>query len=572
MGPETGAAIAVQHRVLLLTLIGLMLFVPFLGLRDMWYPDEPDIGEVVQAMYQSGDWVAPRRMGTIWVDYPPLLYWAGCISAHLLGGISAFALRLPNALTAVALVVLTCVTGSRWFGARAGLWAGLLLLTFQQYVLQAVGFRPDPLFSLGITGGMVCYAAGAGSHPRWVLRVAGFSLLGVAMLAKGPLALLLPGLVLTLWHGWRREWRRILELAPLSLVAMAVYLPWFVACATAMGSKNILFELYAQNIARFVAAGRGHEQPFYYFFQHIWLDLLPWSVLLPFALYWIHRSRMWRDRNVQLLLWWMGTFMVFLSIAATKRQLYMLPAYPAFALLMAPWLASVGRDVDGPSPKPARAFGWFEVVLLVVLGLGLMVAAVGFETIAGIEQLSPLEIQSGRLARLPAAVVGVVMFACAAWIGAAARGARIRQLLRRTAASHIAVYLGILAWLMPAFNAARSYKPQGEWLRAQMGSATHFGLMDPEEDLGFRKMGAVGLYSGKLVRLLGDRDDVEEFFRDYPRSVVLIFEGDVGELFADDPDAWRARVIRDDLEAGGRRYVVVRGPSRRDPPVPERPS
>jgi 4-amino-4-deoxy-L-arabinose transferase-like glycosyltransferase len=384
------------------------------------------------------------------------------------------------------------------------------------------------------------------------------------MLAKGPLGLLLPGLVLTLWHGWRREWRRLVELAPLALVALAVYLPWFVACARAMGSDNILYELYAQNFARFVAANRGHARPFYYFLQHIWLDLLPWSVLLPFALYWVHRSRMWRDRNVQLLLWWAGVFMVFLSVAATKRQLYMLPAYPAFALLMAPWLASVGRGVDGPSARPARVFGWFVVVLLVVLGLGLVVAALGFETIARTEELLPLEIRSGRLARLPAAILGVLMLASAAWIGVATRGCLVRQLLRRTVAAHIAVYLVILGWLMPAFNAARSYKPQGEWLRAQMGSATRFGLMDPEDDLGFRKMGAFGFYSGKLVRLLGDRADVKEFFRDYPRSVALIFAGDAEQLFADDPDAWRARVIRDDLEAGGRRYVVVGGPNSGD--------
>ena len=96
-------SLALRHRVLLLVLIGLLLYVPFLGLRDLWYPDEPDIGEVCQAMYESGDWVAPRRMGVIWVDYPPMLYWAGAASAHVLGGMSEFALRLPNALAAVRL-------------------------------------------------------------------------------------------------------------------------------------------------------------------------------------------------------------------------------------------------------------------------------------------------------------------------------------------------------------------------------------------------------------------------------------------------------------------------------------
>ena len=94
---------------------------------------------------------------------------------------------------------------------------------------EAVGYRPDVLFGLAVTSGFVLYVAGVGDRPRWILRVTGFALFGVAMLTKGPLGLLLPGLVLTLWHGSRREWRRLLELAPLALVSIAVYLPWFIA-------------------------------------------------------------------------------------------------------------------------------------------------------------------------------------------------------------------------------------------------------------------------------------------------------------------------------------------------------
>ena len=88
---------------ILVALVAIAMYVPFLAGWELWYPDEPDIGEVAVAMYESGDWVAPRRMGVIWVDYPPLLYWVGVASSHLTGGVSAFSLRLPNALAAVAL-------------------------------------------------------------------------------------------------------------------------------------------------------------------------------------------------------------------------------------------------------------------------------------------------------------------------------------------------------------------------------------------------------------------------------------------------------------------------------------
>jgi hypothetical protein len=261
---SASSSIFVRHRYLLLFLLGFLLYVPFLAERDMWYPDEPDIAEVGKVMYESGDWVSPRRVGVIWVDYPPMIYWTATVSAHVFGGYSEFAFRLPTALAAIALVLMTCGAASRWFGARAGLWAGFMLLTFQHYWYNAINYRPDVQFALPLAAGMFVYAAGVGERPRWLLRVAGFALLGVAMLAKGPLGLLLPGLVFVLWHGSRREWRRIIELAPLSVISFAVYLPWFVACARAMGSDNILYELYAQNFARFLSGSRGHEQPFYF--------------------------------------------------------------------------------------------------------------------------------------------------------------------------------------------------------------------------------------------------------------------------------------------------------------------
>ena len=297
----------VRHRLLLLVGLGLALYVPFLSLRDLWYPDEPEIAEVAKAMYESGDWIAPRRMGRIWVDYPPMLYWAGAASSHALGGVSELALRLPNALAAIALVALVCVAGSRWFGARAGLWAGFTLLTFQQLAYQAVSYRPDVFFALFIAAGLLVYAsgAGAGGPPRAGLRVLGFVLLGLAMLSKGPLGLLLPGLVLTLWHGARRERRELDEtapLAPLALVAAAVYLAWFVPCARAMGAPSILHELWAQNVARFFGGARGHGQPWHYYITAIWADLAPWSVLLPFAAFWIVRTERRRDAGLQLAL------------------------------------------------------------------------------------------------------------------------------------------------------------------------------------------------------------------------------------------------------------------------------
>ena len=556
----------VRHRLIVLLLLGTLLYIPWLGFRDFWYPDEPDLAEVCRAMYLSGDWIVPRAHGEIWVDYPPMLYWVGTLSSHALGRMSEFALRLPSALAAIALALATCAVGSRWFSPRAGLWAGLVLLTSSQFIWQAIGYRPDVLFSLFIGLGLFVYARGFGERERWGPRVAGFALLGGAILTKGPLGLLLPGLVLTLWHGARREWRRLFELAPLALVSLAVAVPWYVACGAAMGTGDILREMYLQNLARFGSGFRGHGSPPYHYLIQIWVDLAPWALLLPVALWWIVRKELWRDRNVQLALWWFGAFFVFLSIAVTKRQLYLLPAYPAAALLIAPWLSEVsGMEAfqETPNHRAARAFVLIMSVALLaggVLGIGAAAAMgtiatkIGFE--AGVrEVLSDL--------RLPMAVLSVISFGAGLWMGAGWRRGKIGEAFSRLAVSSVLLFLLMVAWLIPVFNPVKTYVPQSRWIREQVDGETRVGLVSLKG--GYHRIGGFAYYTGIPVELLESHDDVTRFFREHPRSLVLVqksvadefFTGRKWSLLPSHSAGWRANVFHE-FEAAGYRYLALR--------------
>ncbi len=484
-----------------------------------------------------------------------MLYWTATISAHALGGVSDFALRLPTALAAVALVLLTYAAGSRWYDTRTGLWAGFMLLTFLQFAYNAVNYRPDVQFALWIGAGMFAYAHGAGERPNWLWRVSGFAMLGLAMLTKGPLGLLLPGLVLTLWLGSRREWRRLFELAPLSLVALGVYLPWFVACARAMGADSILYELYAQNFQRFLSGSRGHEQPLYYYLRWIWFNLAPWSPLLPIAIWWAVRSRLASERNVQLALWWFGTFFVFLSLAVTKRELYLLPAYPAAALLLAPWVA---RHAAGEgSPRPVRVFGAALALLFVVAGLAAFGAVMAYEPIVARADLDDVGRETAPALRAPLLAVGAVLLLAGLWIGHAWWARDARAVLIRTGLSQIPLYLVLLAWALPAMNPLRTYKPQSAWIRAQIGSETHIGMVNPWN--GLKKRGAFGYYTVALVDLLDSAEEVERFFGEHPSSLVLVHQRSREETFTGKEPEWAKRIVRE-LETAGDRYVVVRGP------------
>lgn len=563
MSPQSLSAFVIRHQKIFLVILGAVLYIAFLGLRDLWYPDELDIAEVARAMFLSGDWVIPRRMGAIWVDYPPMLYWAGNISAHLFNGMSAFTLRLPNALAAIGTVVITSAVGKRWFNSETGFWAGFALLTFLSFVYEANSYRPDVLFGLMITAGIIVYAQGTMERPRLSLRVAGFAFLGLAMLAKGPLGLLLPGLVLVLWHAGRREWCRILELAPLSLVALAVFLPWLVATGQAMGWNDILHELYAQNFARFQSGARGHGQPPFYYIVKFWFDFAPWSWLVPPAVWWIVRTKRSRDRNVQLALWWFGTFLLFLSIAATKRQLYLLPAYPAVAILLGPWLASVGRPRDtgtdeAPSARPVRIYALALSVTFTIAAISVFGLVAAVESIVADAGLNEQELEVAHGIRLPLAVMGIALLMSGLWIGQAWRRNDARAALVRIGGTHMMLYTVTLGLVMPAFNPVKTYGPQSEWIRQQIGSETHIGMVWLG-GMGRHKRGAFGYYTGAMVDLLDDDDQVEEFFRKYPGSVVLVHEKSLGALFAGEETAWRSRVIRE-LRAGNNLYFVLRGP------------
>jgi 4-amino-4-deoxy-L-arabinose transferase-like glycosyltransferase len=539
----------------LLAALGVLLYVGCIDLFDLWYPDEPDIAEVAQAMFVSGDWIAPRRMGVIWVDYPPLVYWAGSLSSALLGGMNEFTLRLPSALAAIGLVLLTCAVGSRWYDGKTGLWAGFLLLTFSQFVLGAVGYRTDMLFSFFIGAGLLIYASGVDDRMRWWPRVAGFALLGLAMLTKGPLGLLLPGLVLTLWHGTRREWRALLQLAPLSLISLAIYIPWFVACAKEMGSDNMLYELWAQNFQRFVSGERTHKRPFYYYLVAIWYDLAPWTLLLPFALWWIHRKRLWQDRHMQLAIWWFAAFFVFLSIAVTKRQMYLLPAYPAIALLIAPWIRTVtkiGADLGSPDSRLARVSVAFYAMFLILIGVVCLMSAVSTGPVMARLDLEALHKNIALAMRLPSVVLGVVSLAAGFWVARAWRRRDIPRAFYRSAVAFFSIYLIGLAWI----NSAKTYAPAGRWIREQIGSEKQFGLAFPARDTA--KMAAFKFYTEARIQLLEKEDEIERFLREHPKSVVLLHQGSANKIYGDDGTDWRARVIHE-LVAGGFHYFVLCG-------------
>lgn len=471
--------------ILLALLLG---FVPALGLHDWWYPDEPDVVLPAIEMARRADWVVPTHNGVAWLDYPPLAYWGARLFGLGLGGGSAegitpFASRLPSVLFAGFMLLATWLIGRRFLGERPALLAAGVLLATPLMWFQITTIQAD----IGYAGfqalGMALYLVGdarsgtSSCFGSWLWRIAGFACFGAAMLGKGPLGVLLPGLILTCWHVWNREWRRILELAPLALVSLLVALPWYLFLINRIGFDTVAHELYLQNFDRFGSSNRGHGgKGFFYYFSRIAADFAPWVVLLVGALIQGVRTRS-QDRGWRLLAIWAVVPVIFFTCASTKRNVYLLPIYPAFALLVAHWL----MRAEGAWATAMQT--WMIRLLsgvLAIAGVALLVAGAAWTWLP-----LPAKLNAELLTALrPAAfVLGIILAAGGLWSlrpawSATSSGARLPAWYG-VAATMVIAWSAIMWTVLPPIDRVRTYRPAAQWLAERVPASGTVGFYQP---------------------------------------------------------------------------------------------
>jgi len=462
----------VQRNLLaLLAVIGLLYIAP-LGGHDWWYPDEPDVVLPAIEMAARGDWVVPSHNQKAWLDYPPLYYWGARIAGELGGGITYFTSRLPILAFFFVLIASTVLIGRRLLGDRAALWSGVVMASFPVMLLQSTLVQVDMGFAAAQAAGMALYLAGESRTGRigWLYRILGFGCFGLAILAKGPLGLLLPGLILTLWHAWNREWLKILALAPLSLAAIAVAGPWYALLCQRLGADFVGNQLYLQNFDRFSQSNRGHggKGPWYYL-TSILPDMGQWLLLLLPAL-WLGFTTRRQDRSWRLLAVWAIAPFLFFNLASTKRNVYLLPIYPAVALICADLLART---------NPAwmeRWQAWATRVLGGLLGaVGVVMIAVALFAWSALPQIPRTTPEVIAALRPAALVVGIILALGGGWM--------LRDSLRLPrrawvvlAATLVTGWSAVMWLALPPIDTLRTYRPAAHWLAERV---------EPNEQVGF---------------------------------------------------------------------------------------
>ena len=345
--------------ILWLVLISWIGFFWNLGVMGVMDKTEALFVEVAHQVYLTDDWITPRWNWQTFFDYPIWGYWMVALSFKLFG-VSEWAARLPVALTAIAVVILSFYT-LRYFGLNGGdkeleirqLWirawigSGIVALN-PGWIGWGRTSVTDMFLSGAIAMTMLSFFLGYAQpenpkiQQRWYLVTPIFA--AIAVLAKGPVGLLLPALAISIflfYVGQLRQIFREIKLIPMIGIFLLITVPWYAAATSVNGSEFIGTFFGMSNFQRFTTVIYRHAGPWYFYLPYCFILLLPWSIFLPLT---IARLQFWRKkawvstpRNQQLGLFclvWFFVILFFFSAAATKLAGYILPIVPAGAIMI----------------------------------------------------------------------------------------------------------------------------------------------------------------------------------------------------------------------------------------------
>jgi hypothetical protein len=324
-----------KKRVIFLLLLLASCYIFFfysLGGYSLKEPDEGRYAEIPREMVEQGDYLVPHLNYVRYFEKPPLLYWVTAASYKLFG-VSEWSFRFPNALVAFLCVLLLYWFSSRWFGRKCAILSSLLLTSSFGFFVMARGVTTDMLFAVLLFATLLFFNEFYRERRSLFLYLFYVSL-GLAVLAKGPVAIILMGAttVLFLLTERRLSFLRTI-LSPLGLLVFAIVAaPWFVVISL---KEEGFFHFFFidQHILRFLTTKHRRSGPIYYFLPVLLGGMFPWSFIIPTAV-----ASLWRRQEVRLFLLWSLVVFLFFSVSGSKLPPYILPIYPALALVLGRFL------------------------------------------------------------------------------------------------------------------------------------------------------------------------------------------------------------------------------------------
>lgn len=441
-----------------------------IGLRDPWPADEPRFALVAKHMVETGQWLFPVRGFELYADKPPLFMWALAL-CYALTGSMRLAFLLPSLLAALLTIGLIVDLTRRLWNQATAIVCGLMLLCMLQFTLQARTAQIDALLCAWVTLSLYGFWRHCVLGPAWRWYAIGGFAAGLGVITKGigviAYVFFIPYCLARWQSSWsllpatrpsihRLEWRW--SLAPLmTLLAVALWLLPMLLYVEQHATPELLAYrdniLFRQTAERYLRPWH-HHQPFWYFL----VKVIPWAwfpvtLILPWMLVFISRKLKARDTRYLLASGLIVLILIFFSLSAGKREVYILPATPWVAMLAAAFV------MERTLPK---------IVHLLSLGLLALVSLLALYAMAAPNQL--LEMTNTQMTtvawwelRLMALIISISAAALIFFPKTISPGYRLSLLL--------AVFWLSLGWLAyPALNAVRSSKPMMQTVASIVGT------------------------------------------------------------------------------------------------------
>src|SRR6185503_8836739 len=351
----------------------IVIFFFWLGRLALIGPDEPRYAEVAREMFATGDWISPRLCGCLWFEKPVLLYWLAAASYHLFG-VSEFAARFPSVIAAILTMISVYYGLKRAVSERIAYAASIAFVTSGLVIAYARVATPDILLTAAmsvalLSGYLAATASGRARTAHWVLC---FAAMGAAVLAKGLVGIALVVAIFAVYFAAMRQpqfirWRE-------ALIGIAVFLivagTWYAPVTFRHGWGFIEEFFIRHHFQRYTSNEFGHPQPFYFFFVIAIAGIAPWSFFLIPAAARLKSLKPGSDKLDALLVFawiWVAVPLLFFSASGSKLPGYILPIFPALAIIIG---VELERFINGDRSVLLNAAAWMTALLLMIIGAG----------------------------------------------------------------------------------------------------------------------------------------------------------------------------------------------------------
>ncbi len=482
--------------ILGLTLLFLIFYLFWIGSYPFFIPDEGRYSEVAREMVATGDYITPRLNGVAFLDKPILYYWLQAIAVRLFG-VKEWALRLFPAMLGVLGCIVTYICGRRLFSRRVGFLSAIILATTPLYFGGSHYANLDLEVAVFISCTLLFFMTGIQSEDksRPYFFFAAYLSAALAFLTKGLIGIVFPMVIL---GSWMILLNRLALMKKLHLVCgvilfSIVVLPWYWLVQKA-NPAFLHYFFVTQQVTRFLSEGVfNNPTPFWFYVPIVLIGFFPWTSFfiqaLGISIRNVIKDRYQHQIELFLLLWFSFVF-VFFSIPQSKTITYILPVFPAAALL-------VGHVLSTFWETPKTKTIYWGVVILSLIGLLLAILFLALPHYQWLEISTNLTPYLTTIAILFLISLSLAFFSL--------RQTTLR-LLFTTCASISSLSLFILAMSTIYLNHDTA-KPLIEELKL---------VMQPQEEVAnyFKFYQDVPLYLGKRITLVANWDALNIAKRD----------------------------------------------------------